>query len=162
MAALFFLYNELFVTSVFKSSSGVDVKDDNSNVTLESYGFIPTLDSSGSELQQLKYYMESEEAISIFEKVISPDSYRYNSLDFLRNKKLHSSSSSEFYLNINNFYVDELSGVLVIESVSPDKDLSKKANLALRYLSLIKGKDDIMTKSSDNLFSHAEYGKFRI
>ena len=31
-------------------------------------------------------------------------------------------------------------------------DLFKKANLALRYLSLIKGKDDIMTKSSDNLF----------
>ena len=41
-------------------------------------------------------------------------------------------------------------------------DLFKKANLAIRYLSLIKGKDDIMTKSSDNLFSHAEYGKFRI
>ena len=31
-------------------------------------------------------------------------------------------------------------------------DLFKKANLALRYLSLIKNKDDIMTKSSDNLF----------
>ena len=31
-------------------------------------------------------------------------------------------------------------------------DLFKKANLALRYLSLIKGKDDIMTKYSDNLF----------
>ena len=33
-------------------------------------------------------------------------------------------------------------------------DLFKKANLALRYLSLIKGKDDIMQKSSDNLFRH--------
>ena len=33
-------------------------------------------------------------------------------------------------------------------------DLFKKANLALRYLSLIKGKDDIMTKSSDNLFKY--------
>ncbi len=33
-----------------------------------------------------------------------------------------------------------------------DLDLFKKANLALRYLSLIKGKDDIMKKSSDNLF----------
>ena len=31
-------------------------------------------------------------------------------------------------------------------------DLFKKANLALRYLSSIKGKDDIMKKSSDNLF----------
>ena len=33
-------------------------------------------------------------------------------------------------------------------------DLFKKANLALRYLSLIKGKDDIMQKSSDNLFRY--------
>ena len=33
-------------------------------------------------------------------------------------------------------------------------DLFKKANLALRYLSLIKGKEDIMKKSSDNLFRH--------
>ena len=33
-------------------------------------------------------------------------------------------------------------------------DLFKKANLALRYLSLIKGKDDIMQKASDNLFRH--------
>ena len=39
-------------------------------------------------------------------------------------------------------------------------DLFKKANLALRYMSLIKGKDDIITKSSDNLFKHAELGKF--
>jgi len=34
-------------------------------------------------------------------------------------------------------------------------DLFKKANLALRYLSLIKGKDDIMQKSSDNLFRNS-------
>ena len=33
-------------------------------------------------------------------------------------------------------------------------DLFKKANLALRYLSLLKGKEDIMQKSSDNLFKH--------
>ena len=33
-------------------------------------------------------------------------------------------------------------------------DLFKKANLALRYLSLIKGKDDIIKKSSNNLFRH--------
>ena len=36
--------------------------------------------------------------------------------------------------------------------INQELDLFKKANLALRYLSLIKGKDDIMTKSSDNLF----------
>jgi hypothetical protein len=35
-----------------------------------------------------------------------------------------------------------------------DLDLFKKASLALRYLSLIKGKDDIMQKASDNLFRH--------
>ncbi len=39
-------------------------------------------------------------------------------------------------------------------------DLFKKANLALRYLSLIKGKDDITQKSSNNLFKQAELGKF--
>ena len=41
-----------------------------------------------------------------------------------------------------------------------DLDLFKKANLAVRYLSLIKGKDDIMKKSSDNLFKHSELGDF--
>ena len=41
-------------------------------------------------------------------------------------------------------------------------DLFKKANLALRYMSLIKGKDDITQKSSDNLFKYAELGKFGI
>jgi hypothetical protein len=41
-------------------------------------------------------------------------------------------------------------------------DLFKKANLALRYLSLIKGKDDITQKSSHNLFKHAELGKFTV
>ncbi len=33
-------------------------------------------------------------------------------------------------------------------------DMFKKASLALRYLTLIKGKDDIMQKSSDNLFKY--------
>tara|TARA_A200000113_G_C8677961_1_gene294563 strand:+ start:134 stop:493 length:360 start_codon:yes stop_codon:yes gene_type:complete len=33
-------------------------------------------------------------------------------------------------------------------------DIFKKASLAIRYLSLIKGKDDIMQKSSDNLFRY--------
>ena len=41
-------------------------------------------------------------------------------------------------------------------------DLFKKANLALRYLSLIKGKEDITEKSSQNLFKHAELGRLRI
>ena len=41
-----------------------------------------------------------------------------------------------------------------------DLDLFKKASLALRYMSLIKGKDDIMQKSSHNLFKHAELGNF--
>jgi len=41
-------------------------------------------------------------------------------------------------------------------------DLFKKANLALRYLSLIKGKDDITEKSSHNLFKHTELGKFGV
>ena len=39
-------------------------------------------------------------------------------------------------------------------------DLFKKANLALRYLSLIKGKDDITQKSSHNLFKHSNLGNF--
>ena len=39
-------------------------------------------------------------------------------------------------------------------------DLYKKANLALRYLSLIRGKDDITQKSSHNLFKYAELGRF--
>ena len=39
-------------------------------------------------------------------------------------------------------------------------DLFKKANLALRYMSLIKGKDDITQKSSHNLFKYAELGRF--
>jgi len=39
-------------------------------------------------------------------------------------------------------------------------DLFKKANLALRYLSLIKGKDDIAQKSANNLFKHSELGNF--
>ena len=39
-------------------------------------------------------------------------------------------------------------------------DLFKKANLAIRYLSLIKGKDDITQKSSHNLFKYAELGRF--
>ena len=43
-----------------------------------------------------------------------------------------------------------------------DLDLFKKANLALRYMSLIRGKDDITQKSSHNLFKHAELGKIGV
>ena len=39
-------------------------------------------------------------------------------------------------------------------------DLFRKANLALRYLSLIKGKEDITQKSSNNLFKYIELGNF--
>ena len=41
-------------------------------------------------------------------------------------------------------------------------DLFKKANLALRYLSLIKGKDDITQKSSHNLFKYTQLGNFGV
>ena len=41
-------------------------------------------------------------------------------------------------------------------------DLFKKANLSIRYMSLIKGKDDITQKSSHNLFKHSELVGFRI
>ena len=64
--------------------------------------------------------------------------------------------------------IDETHKNLLIRSQSvinealnnEELDLFKKANLALRYLSLIKGKDDITQKSSRNLFKHAELGKF--
>ena len=41
-----------------------------------------------------------------------------------------------------------------------DLDLFKKANLALKYLSLIKGKDDIAKKSNDNFNKHVHLGDF--
>ena len=41
-------------------------------------------------------------------------------------------------------------------------DILKKANLALRYLSLVKGKDDITQKSSHNLFKHTQLGNFGV
>ena len=56
--------------------------------------------------------------------------------------------------------IDEIHKNLLISSQNvinetlnnKELDLFKKANLAIRYMSLIKGKDDIMQKSSDNLF----------
>ena len=41
-------------------------------------------------------------------------------------------------------------------------DLFKKANLALRFLSLMKGKDDIEKKSSDNLTQYIHSRDFGI
>ena len=41
-------------------------------------------------------------------------------------------------------------------------DLFKKANLALRFLSLMKGKDDIEKKSSDSLFQYVNSRDFDI
>ena len=41
-------------------------------------------------------------------------------------------------------------------------DLFKKANLALRFLSLMKGKDDIEKKSSDSLFHYVHSRDFGI
>ena len=41
-------------------------------------------------------------------------------------------------------------------------DIFKKANLALRYLSLMKGKNDISQKSSDKLYKHIHLGDYNI
>ena len=55
------------------------------------------------------------------------------------------------------------SQIVILDALNNEElDLYKKANLALRYLSLIRGKDDITQKSSHNLFKHAELGKFGI
>ena len=43
-----------------------------------------------------------------------------------------------------------------------DLDLFKKANLALRYLGLMKGKDDITQKSFDKLYKHVHLLDFGI
>ena len=43
-----------------------------------------------------------------------------------------------------------------------DLDLFKKASLALRYLSLTKGKDDVVEKSDNKLFKYSELGNFGI
>ena len=47
------------------------------------------------------------------------------------------------------------SQIVIADALNNEElDLFKKANLALRYLSLLKGKEDIMQKSSDNLFRY--------
>ena len=127
LSFIFFVYNEIFVTDVYKSSTGVVIKEENSNISIDSFGLIPGLSSTDSSLNQLLFYLESEEAIQKFENLISYQDYKYNFLDILRNKKIISSSFSEFYLNTNTFYIDELSGVLVLESTTPNKELSKES-----------------------------------
>ena len=55
------------------------------------------------------------------------------------------------------------SQIVILDALNNEElDLFKKANLALRYLSLIRGKDDITQKSSHNLFKYAELGKFGV
>ena len=55
------------------------------------------------------------------------------------------------------------SQIVIADALNNEElDLYKKANLALRFLSLIKGKDDITQKSSHNLFKYTELERFRI
>ena len=52
---------------------------------------------------------------------------------------------------------------VINEALNNDElDLFKKANLALRYLSLMKGKEDISQKSSDKLYKHIHLGDYNI
>ena len=52
---------------------------------------------------------------------------------------------------------------IILDALSNnDLDIFKKASLALRYLSLIKGKDDIAEKSENKLFKYSELGNFGI
>ena len=52
---------------------------------------------------------------------------------------------------------------IINEALNNEKlDLFKKANLALRYLSLMKGKNDISQKSSDKLYKHIHLGDYNI
>ena len=43
-----------------------------------------------------------------------------------------------------------------------DLDIFKKVSLALSYLSLIKGKDDVAEKSENKLFKYSELGNLEI
>ena len=52
---------------------------------------------------------------------------------------------------------------IILDALSNnDLDIFKKASLALRYLSLIKGKDDVAEKSENKLFKYSELGNFGI
>ena len=53
--------------------------------------------------------------------------------------------------------------ITIADALNDEKlDLFKKANLALRFLSLMKGKDDIEKKSSDSLFQYVHSRDFDI
>ena len=60
LSFIFFVYNEIFVTDVYKSSTGVVIKEENSNISIDSFGLIPGLSSTDSSLNQLLFYLESE------------------------------------------------------------------------------------------------------
>ena len=59
-----------------------------------------------------------------------------------------------FLISSQNIILDALS--------NNDLDIFKKASLALRYLSLMKGKDDVAEKSENKLFQYSELGNFGI
>ena len=55
------------------------------------------------------------------------------------------------------------SQTIIAEALNDEElDLLKKANLALRFLSLMKGKEDIEKKSSDNLTQYVQARDFDI
>ena len=52
---------------------------------------------------------------------------------------------------------------IILDALSNnDLDIFKKASLALRYLSLIKGKDDVTEKFENKLLKYSELGNFGI
>ena len=52
---------------------------------------------------------------------------------------------------------------IILDALSNnDLDLFKKASLALRLISLIKGKDDVAEKSENKLFKYFDLGNFGI
>ena len=52
---------------------------------------------------------------------------------------------------------------IILDALSNnDLDIFKKASLALSYLSLIKGKDDVAEKSENKILKYSELGNFGI
>ena len=53
-------------------------------------------------------------------------------------------------------------GSIIVDTLSNDNlDILKKANIALRYLSLMRGKSDISQKSSETLKEHLDDKEFK-
>ena len=51
---------------------------------------------------------------------------------------------------------------IIVDTLSNDNlDILKKANIALRYLSLMRGKSDISQKSSETLKEHLDDKEFK-